>query len=495
MNSRGMSRTRKAMEEYFDLLEEPLSKRAVRAVLEEGKKPTEVMKGMYRSDIMAAGQTLLGSMPYFWRYKDAGRAVADELKDLTMAKRALVAYYQGSVTPAEGPRFVRRALLYADMVVMMDPVSRTALVRHIYSPKAAAEVAVWKALEVLKFRDLCLGAGGRGSPPLVILPPLDILMDEEEFEAIRRLADEHTLEASSEIFGRGFRSLKELSEFIKSAQGPDKLAGRARRTELLEFPDGGLDAIAHLRMFMEEELKLAPEGAFRGPDDPELLKEAYLAVVRGCLCGVNEQFWFCGRFGAQPSTDSEYHWRYLLWAYEHDQARPARALLGEVHKGLRALSSRHARVLWLINRPEFRWLGDVPVKKLVKMREEGALEELRRELGRVFSVVGHLPLEELEEVVDDCRRELEDELRRHEEKLRDLKMEFGLSASAVVVGVLGAALPFLAPLAFLLGGSIGALPALAAAKAGLDWWRERNRPIGILLKPWRAHKAREKGLR
>ena len=50
-------------------------------------------------------------------------------------------------------------------------------------------------------------------------------------------------------------------------------------------------------------------------------------------------------------------------------------------------------------------------------------------------------------------------------------------------------------LAFLLGGKLGALPALAAAKAGLDWWRERNRPIGILLKPWRAHKAREKGLR
>ena len=47
------------------------------------------------------------------------------------------------------------------------------------------------------------------------------------------------------------------------------------------------------------------------------------------------------------------------------------------------------------------------------------------------------------------------------------------------------------------GGAVvsRALPALAAAKAGLDWWRERNRPIGILLKPWRAHKAREKGLR
>ena len=49
--------------------------------------------------------------------------------------------------------------------------------------------------------------------------------------------------------------------------------------------------------------------------------------------------------------------------------------------------------------------------------------------------------------------------------------------------------------AFLLGGSVGLLSALKALKDGLDWWRERNRPIGILFKPWRAHKAREKGLR
>ena len=271
------------------------------------------------------------------------------------------------------------------------------------------------------------------------------------------------------------------------------MAGRAQRTELLEFPDRGLDAGACLRKLMEDRLNWAPEGTYRGPDDPELLEEAYLVAVSGRFRTVNFQLWSCGRLGAQPSTDCEAYWRALLWAYEHDQARPARALLGEVHKGLRALSNRHARVLWLINRPEFRWLGDVPVKKLVKMREEGALEELRRELGRIFSVVGHVPLEELEEVVSDCRRELEDELRRHEEKLRDLRMEFGLSASAVVVDVLGAALPFLAPLAFLLGGSIGVLPALAAAKAGLDWWHERNRPIGILLKPWKVHKAREKG--
>jgi len=111
------------MEEYFDLLEEPLPKWAVRAVLEEGKRPLKVVKGMYGTDIMVAGRTLLSSMPYFWRYKDTGRAVADELRGLTRAKKVLTAYYSGAEVPIGNLRFVRRTLLYADVVVMKDPVS------------------------------------------------------------------------------------------------------------------------------------------------------------------------------------------------------------------------------------------------------------------------------------------------------------------------------------------------------------------------------------
>jgi len=119
-----MSRTRRAMEEYFDLLEEPLPRWAVRAVLEEGKDPLEVVKGMYESEVMIAGPTLLGSMPYFWRYKDTRRAVADELRALTRAKKALVAYYSGATTPPEGPGFVRRTLLYADVAPTTQSSSR-----------------------------------------------------------------------------------------------------------------------------------------------------------------------------------------------------------------------------------------------------------------------------------------------------------------------------------------------------------------------------------
>ena len=60
-------------------------------------------------------------------------------------------------------------------------------------------------------------------PPLVVLPPPAMLMDKGEFEAIRRLTLEHTLEALSEIFGRGFRSLEELFEFNRSIKEPDGL--------------------------------------------------------------------------------------------------------------------------------------------------------------------------------------------------------------------------------------------------------------------------------
>ncbi len=58
---------------------------------------------------------------------------------------------------------------------------------------------------------------------MAVLPPPAMLMDKGEFEAIRRLTLEHTLEALSEIFGRGFRSLEELFEFIRSIKEPDGL--------------------------------------------------------------------------------------------------------------------------------------------------------------------------------------------------------------------------------------------------------------------------------
>ena len=491
MSPRGLSKTRRAMEEYFDLLEEPLPRRAVRAVLEEGKEPAEVMRDMsYWEVVEDAGPTLLRSMPYFWHYKDTGRAVADELRALTRTRKALVAYYSGAIKPVEGPRFVRRTLLYADVVVMKDPVSGTALVRHGYSPKVTARLAVWKALEVLRLRDLCLGAGGRGPPPLVVLPPPAMLMDEEEFEAIVRLSDEHTLEASSEIFGQGFGSLEELSEFVKSARGPDELAGRARRTELLELPDKGLDAGAWLRKQMEDVLKSAPKGAYRGPDDPELLKEAYLTVVSGRFGAVNYQLWSCGRLGAQPSTDLEYHWRRLLWVYEHDQAR------------LRPFLGFEAKVLRLIHRPEFRWLGKVPVKTLVKMREEGELEGLRAELAEILSTVSFIPPDQLSQVAPVCAKRLERALDEHERELKEITGRLRLSLAKVALwGTISMATPFYPPIAalmpvlYLILGRPCLKDVYELASLVRRWRDIKRRPIGILLKPWRAHKAREKGLR
>ena len=86
-----------------------------------------------------------------------------------------------------------------------------------------------------------------------------MLMDKGEFEAIRRLTLERTLEALSEIFGRGFRSLEELFELIRSIEEPDGLEYFYSKVLGLVNRDPGFKSWPGLHPFSQG----------RGPRDPE----------------------------------------------------------------------------------------------------------------------------------------------------------------------------------------------------------------------------------
>jgi len=501
MRIKGLSHTRRTLDGYFELLEEIISDyspEAIHVAVDRSWEPERILHACVPDldKALKAGLHLLEPVLDYWERRIS--TVISELNALAgFRQKPLIAYYEGGIAPLEGLDFVKRSLLYADTVIIEDTIGVLALaLRHAEPyiasrrPKEIGILSILSALEALRLKKLCIEIGDiSGLPPLIILPGATLSMRKEEYAAFNDLLNKYTLHISSEIFDREFKSFDELDSFISSHKGPWDLARRARVKHFLEYPDAHLNAEKYLCELMSwapgfpyellsqklltlDYLKRVIMRLLREFDvfgKQRALKDAYLTCVRGALRRVGTQLWSSGRIRAGPITDLERHWRYLLWMCEHDQALFKKEL------------DFDAKILRLIHMPEFKWLGNVDIKDLIRLRKQEALEELRATLRRAFSYAKYASPDELDEVIFDCRQELEKILNTHQKRLHSLRRDFCLGVSSIAIGILSIFCPLLAPVTYILG-RLSVIGVVRAFRSGREWWKERERPIGILLK-------------
>lgn len=337
--------------------------------------------------------------------------------------------------------YARRILLYVDSLIVVDPLDRKIRARKFgvrYDESEYAARMLGDGLQMLKFESLSRSGFSAGLPPVILVPVMQRLMGEDEaaFQGLKTFMDHYAVRLASEVLGRDFGSVRELNDYLVSFGGDvDKLAAAVARPEFLEIPDADLSVKDALLAAAEFKLRSSPKDAYGGRDDPALLRDAFNHLIEGSSRIMVYHLWFCGQTHAEPITDSTSYWRKLYWGLEEDARLYGKAALAE-----------DAKIVTILSRPRFKWLGNVPLKKLIRIREKGGLDDLRSMFREAFKCVKFARPEDMEEAAKICDEELTKALERHERELSSIRRRLGLGAVSVVSGVLSAIAPIYPPL-------------------------------------------------
>lgn len=157
----------------------------------------------------------------------------------------------------------------------------------------------------------------------------------------------------------------------------------------------------------------------------------------------------CGSLGAEPVTDHTRDWRLLLWKFKHDSE-----LLAKKLKFRRP--SKHHLVMNTLRLDDFKWLGNVPTDGIIRMRQEGELQDLRNLLGKNIQDLQNVSDEDFVQIGQEIKYNLNQALKKHAMKVKGLnekyrrRYNFGI-ASSVVTGTLAFATALYPPVALATG--------------------------------------------
>jgi len=341
--------------QYFGILE-PLFRKSFTEMKRHGLNPQIVAEDMASRDNLVRAftadlESLAQGLKEFWDYY--GPVVQVHLQEL----RSLKVVFGGDVFPSYTANIACSVGLYADTVVLPDPVHRLITFAGVMAPKELFRLTAKHALNVLSYKDLALA---EVDVPIVVIAP-DFLADSNYRSTLQIAAEEDTLEHYSRMFGTEFSSREQFGEFLRPLSKYEALVSRITDTSRMLFDTEWSGTL------LEQFKRYAEEfpGQFGSVADPRLVLEQMLL---GRMMQTNDAVFRGYRYGGTPLIDAPTSWRYLQWKYEY-QGKPfengsaQRDLL--IAKTMSLEGSQH------------NMLAGVPSDALVQLRRNGASADLR----------------------------------------------------------------------------------------------------------------------
>jgi len=470
------SAIRRTQEEYFEVLEAFFGD-YYKKMSKTGKAAWEMAVEAVRvyDDSMAKVESdlLNDELNDLWERR------TQQLRNEIRGVGGVKAVYRGADVPLGGINFAKRSALYMDMTMIEDPISISLIHRETLNYRMLIAILVEYSLRMLEVMDLAVAC--EDVQPLVIVPPYPYWLQTER-KHLRKQAIKYALNFWSDVLGRNFKSMKELKDFIFNQGTPERLLEHLKKPELFSDPDHEIGPVETLKQFMQFEFNVASSGSYGSLGDPQLLADVFFNSTLGSLAEVSSQLFSCRPdvMRAEPVTDTTYFWRRLRWVFRHDSemyARMNRAVPGDYGSPQRPLRA-DALVLNVLMRDDFRWLGNVPVKDIVRLREDGELDNIRKIFSDGIRDMGGAELEELPTIARQVKDNWNRAVDKHKGDVRKLRIDAGLSAGTVLAGTIGVMTPQFSP-----AGWITALGTGARLGRDLAKLAEYNqRPVAILLK-------------
>lgn len=219
-------------------------------------------------------------------------------------------------------------------------------------------------MNILQYKDLA--CADVEHPIVVILPDMGVLQEcEREFFQYLGRAD--SLVHTGKLFGRDFESFEELMDFCGSLDSIERTVAEIADSSRVLFSTNWDEDIG-------EQIEKAMKSEHMQPFGQITPGIALASQALGRMSVSNEMLVKARRLNGTPVIDAPTSWQYLIWKMEYDAERAESELKSQdlhVVKGLSDLSTG-----------EMQWIGNIPPEALIEIRKVGAMEEIRRILGK-----------------------------------------------------------------------------------------------------------------
>lgn len=388
---------------------------------------------------------------------------------------------------------IKGTALYADTTIYEDPfLARFKVAADTYAPISFSCNLLGNIFKMLSLKNLIIS--DIDYPVVVILPAerdmLDIADDllskntdktfcmKSQLYTLLTLQD--TLNELSEIFEKEFVSIEEFENFIKSHQNFKDVIQDIKNGNLLSDPINNLNAEDQLILRMNYTRYLNPD-KYKDFNNLEMIKEALFSSTAGFLNEINSGLFTSIGVNAEYCTNARTKWNHFIWKIKNDSK--------QISNSLKLKISENLLVLNALQMDEFKWLGNIPINSIVKLRQNGELQDIRELLQKEVEEVKNCKYEDLHDVTSQVNYNLKNAFRKHQSEVanldREYKKRYKIDVSTLVVGgclaVAGTVFPPISIIGRIVGGS-SIIDILSSLKNKEKQIQEmKNRPIGLLL--------------
>jgi hypothetical protein len=192
------------------------------------------------------------------------------------------------------------------------------------------------------------------------------------------------------------------------------------------------------------------------------------------------------------ATDFKGVWKNFVWLLNNDNYQIAK-------QSKKKPLSKDTLVLRTLQNETLRWIGNVPLEKVIEMRQRGELQEMRELLTRSICEIENVNDDEFFEVAREAEYRLQQAFRKHSNEVIELSNTFKRKykidlVSVFVTGSLGVVSAMYPPLAQSIGFlSSSVIESISVSKLVTHFLEERDsvkalkrRPVGMLFEAWKT---------
>ncbi len=343
----------------------------------------------------------LNALEDFW--SSVGEATSFHIQDL----EGLKAVYGGDLFPSHEMNIASSVGLYSDTIVLTDPFFNS---RHIFenvNDEKKAYYVAKHALNTLGYKEFAVTDLPK---PIVVLAPFRSSIDDHEGELLKQIMLNDGVKHASVLFGREFDSPEDVWEFASELSTPEATVQALSDPDRLLFDTewSGTKKEQIIRSLASEWSDIGI-GSHAG----EMVADMCFGRMGQATDLLMKSRYLMGT----PLIDAPTSWKYFNWKLEYNAAQqPDDLKTLHMAEGLQHVAGT-----------DESWLGKIPAKALVEMRQEGVFEEIRDVLSNGISQLAEINptgfFRTSDQIVDNIRNAFDDHA-REVKKLRAKRIKF-----------------------------------------------------------------------
>lgn len=330
---------------------------------------------------------------------------------------------------------VRGSLLYADTVLVPDPVLPWLEV-HRQEERFRNVLLLQAVFSILHLKPLV--DAELPYPAVFVFPSFEKILEEKD-EQTQKGTKLLVANLFANYVDHGLQTLDDVSALVKS--DPDHFLKEVDRHKLFIAPGGPLDEPLH-KALERYERDLATWRSHDWLDQYRKLSTP-VRVLSGILERVSPQYHLLENseeLGSHPLLSIEQQAHYFRLISATNSARLAR--LGVLGRNRQSLIDGFGR-------EQLRWLCQVPIEALVELRKNNENAAFRKRMETVVMTMHDSAIEDMDRVAAEVSRELSGAIADHKREIRDVRDRYSRIHGQTAVSAwasLGAMLiPSLAP--------------------------------------------------